>query len=193
MTTPWKQGQPVTLETERFRLAPIRPQDVDEAYVAWWNDEEVQKGLNMPVRNWGLPEARQHVARFDNRRRFHLGITAKETRERIGFITLIREGHGRVQTNSVIGNKDYWGKKVVLEVRGEVLRFLFEEMGAEKIISTVNARNLPSIYNYKAQGFTCEGILRDHAEWIEGGRVDMLNFGLLKSEWEAQQKSGEAS
>lgn len=192
MTEPWKPGTPLILETERFRLAPIRPRDVDDTYVSWWNDEEIQRGLNMPVRNWGLAEARHHVSRFNNRRRFHLGITDKETGERIGFITLMREAFGRVQTNSVIGNKNYWGKKVVLEVRAEVLRFLFEEMGAEKITSLVNARNLPSIYNYKAQGFTCEGILRDHAEWIEGGRVDMLNFGLLKGEWEAKQAEGEA-
>jgi len=192
MNTNWRPGQPIALETERFRIASIPPRATDATYLSWWNDPEVQKGLNMPPRNWTLQDAQRHVASFDNRRRFHLGIVDKAAGKLIGFISLFRENHGRVQTNSVIGDKDYWGQRVVFEVRERIIRFIFEEMDAYKITATVNARNLPSIYNYKAQGFTCEAILRDHAEWIEGGRVDMLQFGLLKPEWEDRQTGEEA-
>jgi len=192
MTASWQPGHPIILETERFRIAPLLPQALDATYVSWWNDAEVQKGLNMPARNWTLADAQRHVQTFDNRRRFHLGIAEKATGKLIGFISLFRENHKRVLTNSVIGDKAFWGQRVVLEVRDRVLRFIFEEMDAYKVIAIVNARNLPSIYNYKTQGFSCEAILRDHAEWIEGGRVDMLHFGLLKQEWEERKAEGRA-
>ena len=39
----WRPGSPLAFETERFRLRSLAPADITEAYVGWWNDEEIRR------------------------------------------------------------------------------------------------------------------------------------------------------
>lgn len=185
--TGWQPGQPLQMETERYLLRSLGPADATDTYISWWNDAEVQLGLGHQPRGWGRAEAKRHISNFDNRMRFHLGIFPKQTTLPIGFIAIFLEPAGCAKTNSVIGNKEYWGQGVVLEVRGRVLRFLFEGLGRHKVFGKVDGRNFASIFNYKAQGFTCEGVLREELIAPDGSRHDQLYFGLLREEWRAAQ------
>ncbi len=183
----WKPGQILQLETENYRLRSLTAADATDTYVSWWNDAEVQDGLGQKPRHWGRREALRHIGNFDNRQRFHLGIFPGEEALPIGFIAIFLESAGCAKTNTVIGNKAYWGRRVVLEVRARVLRFLFEDLRVFKVHGQVDGRNFASVFNYKAQGFTCEGVLRQHAVGPDGNRRDLLNFGLLREEWIAAQ------
>ena len=181
---PWQPGQLLAVETKRFALHSLLPEDADDVYTSWWNDAEIQQGFNSPPRNWDRARAARHIAQFDNRNRFHLGIYCKVPRQLIGFFAMFINHQQQVaKTNVCIGNKDYWGKDVVLEVRGRMLFFLFNRLGMEKVEGEILGRNLPSIFNYKAQGFTAEGIRRKQIRAVGGGRADIYHFGLLKEEW----------
>lgn len=185
----WVPGQPLRIDTERFTLRSLTPADATVTYVSWWNDPEVQAGLNFLPRHWDRQRAMQHIAQFDNRTGFHLGIFCKDTGRLIGFFAAFPNPNTKVaKTNVVIGEKDYWGKGVVQEIRPPMLTFLFAGMGMEKVKGEIQGRNYPSIFNYKKQGFTCEGILRKELVHYSGeGRTDVFIFGLLREEWEAQQ------
>jgi len=185
----WRPGLPIDLETERFVLKSLVPKDATPTYVSWWNDPEVQKGLGFAARNWTQAQAREHIAKFKNTMNEHIGIFPKGEDLPIGFFTVFVESDGRVTTNTVIGNKDYWGKGVVLEIRETMLDFLFFTAKRFKVCGSVDARNTSMIYNYKKQGFTCEGILRQHTVAPDGTRHDQLQFGLLSEDWEAIRKS----
>lgn len=188
----WKIGQPLVAQTERFVLRSIMPGHVNETYVSWWNDAEIQAGFNFKPRGWGIKEAQTHVAKFNNKDAFHLGIYVKETREFIGFYTMfVNYGAKRALTNICIGNKAWWGKGVVKEVRGRMLDFLFFGLKMEKVVGNIHGRNLPSIYNYLAQGFKNEAIVRSHLVGANGGRVDEYHFGLLKEEWLEKRKQSQ--
>ena len=183
----WRPGEPLLLETERFRLRSLTPEDATRTYIGWWNDPQVQEGLNFPARGWGLQHAVKHILQFDNRTRFHLGIFCKETDRMIGFFAAFPNLKTLVaKTNIVIGEKDWWGKNVVQEVRGRMLSFLFEVMEMEKVKGEIQGRNYASIFNYKAMGFTCEGVLRNELLHFDGGRTDLFIFGLLRDEWKTQ-------
>ena len=182
----WRPGEPLRLETERFRLRSLTPADATITYVSWWNDPEVQEGLNFPARGWDRQRAIKHISQFNNKTAFHLGIFCKDTDSMIGFFAAFPDPHTKVaKTNIVIGEKDYWGKNVVQEVRARMLSFLFEVMGMEKVKGEIQGRNYPSIFNYKAMGFTCEGVLRNDIPRFDGGRTDVFIFGLLRDEWDA--------
>jgi RimJ/RimL family protein N-acetyltransferase len=185
----WQPGQPLRIETERFFLRSLTPDDATITYVSWWNDPEVQAGLNSRPRRWDKQRAIQHIAQFDNFKGFHLGIFCRDTGRMIGFFAAFPNPNTKVaKTNVVIGEKDFWGKHVVQEVRPPMLDFLFQVMGMEKVKGEIRGRNYPSIFNYKAMGFTCEGILRkDLVHYSGEGRADVFLFGLLREEWEAQQ------
>jgi len=180
----WQPGQPMQVITERFVLRSILPRHITQDYISWWNDAEIQEGFNFKPRGWGLVEAKKHVQKFNNKDSYHLGIYDKQTRKMIGFYTMfIYPAAKRALTNVCVGDKAWWGKGVVLEVRGKMLDFLFFNLGMEKVEGSIHGRNLPSIFNYKAQGFKNEAIVRSHLKGAYGGRVDAYYFGLLKKEW----------
>lgn len=190
LTVDWRPGELLKIETERFILRSLTPKDATETYINWWNDPEVQAGLNFPARGWGKQEAVKHISRFNNKTSFHLGIFHKETGKMIGFFAMFIQPKNKVaKTNIVVGEKDYWGKRVVQEVRGRMLSFLFETLGMEKVKGEIMGRNYASIFNYKEQGFTSEGILRGEIPGFSGGRTDIFVFGLLRDEWRAAQKA----
>ena len=134
-----------------------------------------------------------HVARFDNRNSFHLGIFAKSDDVLIGFFAMFIESHKIARTNIVIGDKAYWGKGVPMEVRRKGLEVLFDRFKVDKVYGRLHARNYASIFNYKALDFTCEGILRHHEMGPDGKRRDMLIFGLLREEWAAGRVERESA
>ncbi len=185
----WQPGKPIQIKTNRFILRSILPRDVNDTYISWWNDREIQKGFNFKPRGWGRKEALKHVSRFNNKDSFHLGIFDKASGALIGFYTMfIYIQPRRALTNVCVGDKAWWGKGVVLEVRGKMLDFLFFNLDLEKVEGTIHGRNLPSIYNYKAQGFRTEAIVRSHMVGAYGGRVDEYHFGMLKEEWLEKRK-----
>ncbi len=186
----WHPGKILRVETERFVLRSLTPDDATPTYIGWWNDPEVQSGLNFPARGWGKQEAVRHISQFNNKTSFHLGIFCKKTDRMIGFFAMFVQPINKVaKTNIVIGEKDYWGKRVVQEVRGRMLTFLFETLEMEKVKGEIMGRNYASIFNSKELGFTCEGILRSEVPCFSGGRTDVFVFGLLRDEWREKQKT----
>ena len=75
----------------------------------------------------------------------------------------------------------------MLECRGPVFDFIFNQLRVDKISGKPIARNAPSVFNYKAQGFKTEGLLRKEWRYEDGRRVDVAVFGLFKDEWEAHK------
>ena len=183
----WQPGKVLKLETERFKLRSLSIADATDTYISWWNDAEVQEGLGGKPRGWGKVQAQRHIAKFNNRNNFHLGIFCKEDELHIGFIAVFLEAAQVAKTNSVIGNKEFWGQGVVLEVRDRVLQFLFEDLETFKVVGQVDARNISSVFNYKAQGFSTEGVLRQQITAADGTRHDQIHFGLLREEWQANE------
>ena len=191
--TDWIPGTMLTLETDNYELRSLLAGDATETYVNWWNDPDIQAPLGFKPRGWTKENAIKHIGRFDNRQKFHIGIFPYGERLPVGFISIFQEPRNRATTNIVIGNKDFWGKSVVLEVRAAILEFLFLKRDVHKVCGKVSARNFASIFNYKAQGFTCEGVLREHDIGLDGKREDQLMFGLLKNEWLKARTEGETS
>lgn len=166
----------------------MRPADVSERYIAWAKDPELMENLNTPARTVSRTQLQRYIKTFDNRTKFHLGVFTRRDDVHIGFFTIYVDNKNRsAQTNVVIGDRDYWGKGVVLEARAAIIEFLFEKIGLEKVWGTPYERNFPSIFNYKAQGFTCEGVLRKHVVNVKGKRVDQYVFGLLREDWRARR------
>lgn len=188
----WKAGLPLRLETERFVVRSMRPKDISGGYLSWWADADIMQGLNQRPKSWGTDDAIKYLQSFDNASSFHLGIYLKERPGFIGFHCLWHNpDQETAKTMIVIGDKSYWGCGVVTEVRSKTLMFLFTTLKAHKVIGEVMGRNHPSIFNYQAQGFACEGVGREElVDVAKGGRTDIFRFGLLRADWEQQGGAG---
>lgn len=184
----WKPGTSLTLETESYVVRSMTPADMSDSYIAWLADAELMEGLNQPPREVTAEQLAKYIESFDNRLTYHLGIFWKETGEQVGFYNVkIQRKSRNAETSVVIGNRDFWGRKVVLETREAILEFLFARVQVERVYGSPFERNFPSIFNYKAQGFTFEAVLRKHARRANGDRVDVYVFGLMRDEWLAMR------
>lgn len=55
------------------------------------------------------------------------------------------------------------------------------------------ARNFPAVFNYRAQGWRLEGILKAHRRVHDSERrLDQYEFGLTKAEWIDLKRKGAA-
>lgn len=183
------QGRPVNLKTERFFVRSLMPADVSERWSNWSTDPDVMGPLNVPARRVSKEELMRYVARFDNDNAYLIGVFTKAMSLHIGlFMVEINKLHASANFNLIIGDKQYWGKGVVNEVRAGLLDEFFEHRGIEKAYGTPLARNFPAVFNYKAQGWRLEGVLRGQCKSItDGGRLDQYHFGMLRDEWRARK------
>ena len=191
----------VRLQTGRFALRGLNPSDATPRAAAWLADPAIAAPLNRPAL---APEVSALAAEFgtaNGTTRFMIGIFVRDDGPGdgagdelgdaagaiIGFYTINRDPAHRTATfNVVIGERDWWGRGVVLETRAALLDHFFAERGVDKAIGQPHARNFASVFNYKRQGWVQEGVLRAHSLAANGaGRLDQVQFGLLASEWAA--------
>jgi len=184
----WRPGQPLRLETEHYIVRSMTHEDVCEDYLAWTRDEEIMTGVNSTPSSMTIEDLHKYIDRFNNRTSFHFGVFLKETGRLIGFYSCYWDRrHNLASTNVVIGDKAYWGKGAVLETRDAIIDFLFDRLKVGKIWGNPMARNVPSVFNYRAQGFRCEAVLKRHRISPSGERVDQFMFGLFPEEWAAHK------
>lgn len=170
-----------TLETPRFILRPMAPEDVaalfptfaDEDAMRWWarakfeSEAELAEWLLDPGwtgRSWAaVPKAGgPAVARF-------IAKTAEREIAEIGYLVAL--GHQ--------------GQGIAREGLAAVIDLMFAE-GHRKVFADVDPDNAASNRVVEALGFTLEATLR--ANWhTHIGTRDSLIWGLLKDEWPSQR------
>jgi RimJ/RimL family protein N-acetyltransferase len=177
------------IDTERFTLRTHVPGDASERWASWLMDIEVMGPVNTELRQLSVDDLKRYIQRFDQEIRLLIGIFDKATKLHIGFYQIDRNPYHRTaKLNVIIGDKSYWGRKVVLETRAALLDHLFAT-GTEKAIGSPLARNFPAVFNYKAQGWRLEGIMKGQVRHMSSNaRLDQYEFGLLKDEWIALKK-----
>lgn len=183
------QGRPVALTTERFLVRSLTTADVSDRWSGWSADPDVMAPLNVPVRRMSKDDLARYIARFDNDSGYLIGMFARTMSLHVGFFMIeINKMHATAGFNLVIGDKQYWGKGVVNEVRAALLDEFFEQRGTEKASGTPLARNFPAVFNYKAQGWRLEGVLKGQCKSVvDGSRLDQYQFGMLRDEWRARK------
>jgi RimJ/RimL family protein N-acetyltransferase len=181
---------PIDLSTERFVLRPIEPVGFARRTFHWTEDRQAFADLTWRTDGWTMWRWWRHLRKYARKDRICHGIWANGGTELIGLHIV---GHERRSSNVTLGvlvaDRSWWGKGVVAEVRAAILADCFERFGVHRATGWVNARNFASIYNYQRLGFTREAALRSNAVLMDGGRTDMLGFGLLRSEWLARQNT----
>jgi RimJ/RimL family protein N-acetyltransferase len=190
---PQPKGAPLQVLTPRFELRSMTLERINEDYISWWNDAEIQGLLGSQPRGWTMVQARRHVEQFDNRSSFHLGVYTRDDHRLIGFTTILANPRSGISTsNRVLGDKSYWRKGVSKELSAWGIPFVFEKLGMHKIKAEVRGANTSSIALCEYLGFEREGLLRQEIPSSDGRRLDVHVFGLLREDWQRLCASGQA-
>lgn len=170
--------------TERFVLNTVHQDELDERYLAWFNDAEVRQHLGLAGGIYDLPKLKAFNAGHNIEANFLFWIFSQEDRETpIGFAQLFQTRiHQLAQTSICLGDKEWWGKGVIGESRSAVLDFAFRKLGIEKVFGHCQKPNSAALYNYHAEGWTHEAILRGHHR-VGKDRVDLIQFAMFRDEW----------
>jgi ribosomal-protein-alanine N-acetyltransferase len=158
-------------------LRPLAKADIENR-VKWFNDPDVRKTLIINER-FELEKTIQWFEKIqsdDSRLEFVIETLQKVP---IGIIGLagINRTHKTAEIYIVIGQKEFWGKGVMLEAEILLIDRAFNSLGLEKIWAEILSDNVASIITMKKIGFEIEGTLKNE-KIVNNQRVTVLRLGL---------------
>jgi len=178
----WKSKIENDMIADHVRLRPMTAADLP-LKVQWYNDPQIRKTLVVDE----VFELDKTMAWFkavkESPSRLDLVIETRDGSP-IGVVGLVNidVSHKTAEIFIVIGDKEYWGKGVMLEAESVLIEHAFSQMHLEKIWAHARTDNVASIITMKKLGFQIEGTLRQHV-CIAGRRMDLFQVGLLKDEF----------
>ncbi|MGA2070307.1 MAG: GNAT family protein [Sedimentisphaerales bacterium] len=172
----------ITITGDHSVLRPLNKADIENR-LRWFNDPDVRKTLIISER-FELEKTICWLEKMqddDSRLEFVIETTEKTP---IGIIGLagIDSTHRTAEIYLVIGQKEFWGKGVMLEAECLLIDWAFNSSGLEKIWAVARPENVASVITMKKIGFQVEGTLRSE-KLVEGKRIDVLRLGLLKNDF----------
>lgn len=178
------------LRTERLILRPFRTDDAEAMFENWASDPVVTKFLTWtPHRS--TEETRALLALWEEEAKrpetYHWAITLGG--EVIGDIALVSvvEANERAVTGYCLSRR-HWGKGIMTEAYGEVLRYLFEEVGFHRIESSHSAENPASGRVMEKCGLLYEGTFRKEFRLLSTGEwTDIVHRAILREDYFARK------
>lgn len=175
----------VTLTTDRLILRKYSVDDAGDMFRNWAQSEAVTRFLT-----WQPYKEPDHVRGYiqwivdgyaDNK--YNWMITLKETGEAIGTIDVIsmREDIASCEIGYCLSER-FWGQGFMPEAFKEVIRFLFEEVGMNRIEATHDVNNPKSGRVMEKCGLQYEGVHRQ-ASRNNQGVCDVVYRAILKEDY----------
>jgi len=186
---------PPTLETDRLVLRPVTPGDAAAVFLYASNPAVTRFTLfethqTLDDSRWFAEEYTR--SRYVNREPDPFGIVLKA--DPLKTVVGAIGAHWASQPNLVMEfgysiAEPYWGRGLIAEAAGAMIRYVFEEYAAERLQAQVFVGNDASERVLQKLGFTREGVLRSLVE-RRGRRWDIVMYSLLRAEWEQRRTPG---
>ena len=159
--------------------------DIEDKYITWLNDKEVNKYLEIRHKKQTINSAKQYINSFYEDIEKYLWGIYNNKKELIGTINLynIIRSHGLANISIMIGDKKHWGTSAALESKKLVIDFAFKKINIRKIIAGSYSLNLSINFTLKRLGFTLEEKLKKNRKLENGEYCDEYKWGLLSEDW----------
>jgi RimJ/RimL family protein N-acetyltransferase len=168
--------------SDNIILRPLAKADLENR-VRWFNDPLVRQTL-VVTEHFELKKTTRWFERLQSdpsRTEFAIETPEGVTIGVTGLLGIEKE-HGVAECYCVIGNKDYWGRKLGTEIHSVLIQWAMETLGLYKIVADIRTNN-PAIFRVVEKlGFKIEGTLRKE-KVIDGQRIDLYRIGLLRDEF----------
>ncbi len=177
----------VTLETERLILRKTLEGDAKPMFENWAKDERVTKYLTWPpYESVEQLESTYHKYLTDSQHSldfYDWKIVLKEINEPVGSIGVVslREDTQAASIGYCLGY-NWWHKGIMTEAFKEVIRFLFEEVGLNRIDAVHDPRNPHSGDVMKKCGLSYEGTARQAGKNMQG-ICDEARYAILREDY----------
>jgi len=173
---------------EQIYLRPLQRDDLNERYLTWLNDPEINRYLETGI----FPSTQEDLEHFYERvmgspNAVMLAIIEKSSDRHIGNIKLepIHWVHRWATLGILIGEKDCWGKGYGVEAVRLMVKYAFERLNLQKVDLGVIADNIRAVKAYEKVGFIVEGRLKRHV-FLDGKYVDVLKMAIFRENFISQ-------
>lgn len=172
-------------ETERLILRKITLDDCVVMNKEWCNDPDVCKYLPWNVHG-ELENTKKlvemWVKEYEDPNTYRWMVTLKNN-ECIGTIDVVKKDiENKVYEVGYCYKKNSWGKGYGTEALKGVIKFLFDEVGAEIVCAKHYEPNFGSYMVMEKAGMIVEGILRERIIF-EGKRINEISHSINKQEY----------
>ena len=171
------------LHTHRLTLRRFTATEAEVMYRNWASDEEVVKFLTWPAH--ASVEVSEKILcewlEYYHREDYYQWAIVFEG-EAIGSIAVVSQNDavGKAEVGYCIGRK-WWHMGIMTEALGAVIRYLFEEVGMQRVEAHHDPRNPHSGGVMRKCGMTYEGTLR-RANRNNQGICDTCCYAILAEE-----------
>lgn len=184
---------PESMETTRLHLRAYKAGDGPRYYAVSLRNRdhlaEYETGnVLMHLQNEEHAEAvvRELAADWMARKHLFIGIFEQTSREWVGQIYVGPTNWDLPEfTIGYVADVRYEGKGYISEAVRRILKMLFEDLGAQRVISDCNEHNVRSWRLLERCGFTREGHLRENKKHADGSFHGDYLYGLLRQEYMA--------
>ena len=174
---------PTFLLGERTRLRPLSVADIDGPYLSWFNDPEVSRLTSHHVFPYTREQALEWVAALAGRRDA-LVLAIERDGRHVGNISLQEiDPVGRTAELAIVLDRSVWGEGVGSEAAELIVGHGFKALNLHRISCGTVAANHGMRRLAERLGMSQEGVRRD-AVWTDGAHHDVIEYGLLASEWQ---------
>lgn len=171
------------LETERLTLRLFQESDIDDFY------EYMKLESTAKYEDFQPCTYEECVASIKRRQEMDnvYAVILKENNKLIGDINYSEEDEDTYEIGYDF-NESFWGHGYAAESCKEVLRHLFETVGARRVIAQCNDDNERSARLLEKLGFRKEGCFLEDVSFKEDENgnpiyVNSLQYAMLKREW----------
>lgn len=175
-----------TIETERLILRRFELSDAEDMFNNWASSKIVTKFMT-----WQPYESSKDVegyistviAGYADNSNYNWCIEWKENGQAIGSISVVRMRNDIAE--ACVGyclSEKYWRRGIMTEAFTSVIKFLFEEVGVNRITASHNVDNPNSGKVMLKCGLRQEGVLRK-AELDNTGIHDSAVYGIIREDY----------
>jgi ribosomal-protein-alanine N-acetyltransferase len=172
-------------DSPRLFYRKLSFEDVNDKYIGWLNDPEINRYLEIRFDKHRLETCRAFVEQMNvDSASYLFGIFDKQSHSHIGNIKLgfINSRHRRAEISFFIGDKNFHGRGLATEAVREVTRWGFVECSLRKIEAGCYEQNFASLRCLLKCGYCVEGFARSSVE-SEGRRMGCFRLGVLAEEF----------
>ena len=169
---------------DQYYVRSVLESDLDGPYPTWFEDQDVCRynshGKFIKNRNY----FKDYFNDLNREDRMVWAICHKQDGH-IGNISLqdIRQINRTAEFAIILGDRRHWKKGVGLKVGIKLIEHGFYKLNLNRIYCGTAASNVGMQRLAVNLGMTHEGTRRQHL-YLEGCRVDMLEYGILRNEFQ---------
>jgi len=177
-------------ELVRFTLE--EPEAAAKAEIRWQHDTELHRLLDSnPARFNSEKKIKEWIEQQGDKGfppdRYYFTVRTLAEDRHIGFLGLWMDLiHREAWVGIGIGEREFWGRGYGTDMMKLCQRYVFDELGMERLSLGLHEYNPRALRSYEKCGFRLEG--RTRRELLrEGKRYDSLWMGILREEWQQIQ------